>query len=160
MSRWPISSAKTTMPAPFAVTAGLGIDEHVAAFEKANDDYSAIMLKSLADRLAEAAAEWLHAEVRTHYWGYSTDEKLDNDALINEQYQGIRPAPGYPACPDHTAKAHPVCLARRSRQRRHASHRILCDDACCGRFRLLHRTPGSQLLCHSENRPRPARRLD
>jgi 5-methyltetrahydrofolate--homocysteine methyltransferase len=88
----------------FAVTAGLGIDEHVAAFEKANDDYSAIMLKSLADRLAEAAAEWLHAEVRTHYWGYSTDEKLDNDALINEQYQGIRPAPGYPACPDHTAK--------------------------------------------------------
>ncbi|UCV09974.1 methionine synthase [Dechloromonas denitrificans] len=88
----------------FAVTAGLGIDEHVAAFEKANDDYSAIMLKSLADRFAEAAAEWLHAEVRTHYWGYASDEKLDADALIAEQYQGIRPAPGYPACPDHTAK--------------------------------------------------------
>ncbi len=88
----------------FAVTAGLGIDEHVSAFEKANDDYSAIMLKSLADRFAEAAAEWLHAEVRTHYWGYASDEQLDNDALINEQYKGIRPAPGYPACPDHTAK--------------------------------------------------------
>ena len=88
----------------FAVTAGLGIDERVAAFEKANDDYSAIMLKSLADRFAEAAAEWLHKQVRTHYWGYAKDEKLDNDALIAEQYQGIRPAPGYPACPDHTAK--------------------------------------------------------
>jgi 5-methyltetrahydrofolate--homocysteine methyltransferase len=88
----------------FAVTAGLGIDARVAAFEAAHDDYSAIMLKSLADRLAEAAAEWLHMRVRTHYWGYSTDEQLDNNALINEQYKGIRPAPGYPACPDHTAK--------------------------------------------------------
>ncbi len=88
----------------FAVTAGLGIDNRVAAFEAAHDDYSAIMLKALADRFAEAAAEWLHAQVRTHYWGYAKDEKLDNDALIAEQYQGIRPAPGYPACPDHTAK--------------------------------------------------------
>ena len=88
----------------FAVTAGLGIDERVAAFEAAHDDYSAIMLKSLADRLAEASAEWLHKQVRTHYWGYATSESLDNDALIAEQYQGIRPAPGYPACPDHTAK--------------------------------------------------------
>jgi len=88
----------------FAVTAGIGIDERVAAFEKANDDYSAIMLKSLADRLAEASAEWLHMRVRTHYWGYGASESLDNEALINEQYKGIRPAPGYPACPDHTAK--------------------------------------------------------
>ncbi len=88
----------------FAVTAGLGIEERVAAFEAANDDYSAIMLKSLADRLAEAAAEWLHLRVRTHYWGYAGDESLDNEALIAEQYKGIRPAPGYPACPDHTAK--------------------------------------------------------
>jgi len=88
----------------FAVTAGLGIDTRVAEFEAANDDYSAIMLKSLADRLAEAAAEWLHLRVRTHYWGYAGDENLDNDALIAEQYKGIRPAPGYPACPDHTAK--------------------------------------------------------
>ncbi len=88
----------------FAVTAGLGVDARVAEFEAANDDYSAIMLKSLADRLAEAAAEWLHLRVRTHYWGYATDEHLDNEGLIAEQYQGIRPAPGYPACPDHTAK--------------------------------------------------------
>ncbi len=88
----------------FAVTAGLGIDEHVARFEAAHDDYSAIMLKALADRLAEAAAEWLHMKVRTEFWGYAAGEKLDNDALIAEQYKGIRPAPGYPACPDHTAK--------------------------------------------------------
>lgn len=88
----------------FAVTAGLGIETKLAEFEAAHDDYSAIMLKALADRFAEAAAEWLHAQVRTHYWGYARDEKLDNDALIAEAYSGIRPAPGYPACPDHTAK--------------------------------------------------------
>ncbi|KAB2928323.1 MAG: methionine synthase [Dechloromonas sp.] len=88
----------------FAVTAGLGIESRIAEFEEANDDYSAIMLKSLADRLAEAAAEWLHLQVRTNFWGYATDECLDNDALIAEAYTGIRPAPGYPACPDHTAK--------------------------------------------------------
>ena len=88
----------------FAVTAGHGIESRVAAFEAANDDYSAIMLKSLADRFAEAAAEWLHLQVRTKYWGYATEEALTNDALIAEKYNGIRPAPGYPACPDHTAK--------------------------------------------------------
>lgn len=88
----------------FAVTAGLGIAERVAAFEAAHDDYSAIMLKALADRFAEAAAEWLHMKVRTEFWGYAAGEKLDNDALIAEAYSGIRPAPGYPACPDHTAK--------------------------------------------------------
>ncbi len=88
----------------FAVTAGLGIDARVAAFEAAHDDYSAIMLKALADRLAEAAAEWLHMKVRTEFWGYAKGETLDNNALIAEQYKGIRPAPGYPACPDHTAK--------------------------------------------------------
>jgi 5-methyltetrahydrofolate--homocysteine methyltransferase len=88
----------------FAVTAGIGIDEHVAAFEARHDDYSAILLKALADRLAEAFAEHLHERVRTEYWGYSTDEHLDNVALIHEKYRGIRPAPGYPACPDHTEK--------------------------------------------------------
>jgi len=88
----------------FAVTAGLGIESRVAEFEAAHDDYSAIMLKSLADRLAEAAAEWLHLQVRQKYWGYASDEALTNDALIAEKYAGIRPAPGYPACPDHTAK--------------------------------------------------------
>ncbi len=88
----------------FAVTAGLGIDARVAEFEKRHDDYSAILLKSLADRLAEAFAELLHARVRREYWGYAADEAVDNNALIAEQYRGIRPAPGYPACPDHTEK--------------------------------------------------------
>jgi 5-methyltetrahydrofolate--homocysteine methyltransferase len=89
----------------FAVTAGIGIDEHVARFEKDHDDYSAILLKALADRLAEAFAECLHQRVRRDYWGYAKDEALANDDLIAEKYQGIRPAPGYPACPDHTEKA-------------------------------------------------------
>ena len=89
----------------FAVTAGIGIEKKLAEFEAQHDDYRAIMLKTLADRLAEAAAEWLHREVRTDYWGYATGETLDSTALIAEKYQGIRPAPGYPACPDHTAKA-------------------------------------------------------
>jgi len=88
----------------FAVTAGMGIDEHVAEFEKQNDDYSAIMLKALADRLAEAFAEHLHARIRREYWGYGADEGLDNSALIDEKYRGIRPAPGYPACPEHSEK--------------------------------------------------------
>jgi len=87
----------------FAVTAGLGIDEALKQFQ--NDDYQEILLKALADRLAEAAAEYLHHKVRTELWGYAKDESLDNDAMIRERYQGIRPAPGYPACPDHTEKA-------------------------------------------------------
>jgi len=88
----------------FAVTAGHGIDTPLARFEADHDDYSAIMLKALADRLAEAAAEWLHQKVRREIWGYVPDEKLGNDALIREAYRGIRPAPGYPANPDHTEK--------------------------------------------------------
>ncbi|MGQ5488614.1 methionine synthase [Thauera sp. ZXT1-4] len=88
----------------FAVTAGLGIEAKLAEFEAAHDDYHAIMLKSLADRLAEACAEWLHERVRRECWGYAADEALDNEALIAERYRGIRPAPGYPACPDHTVK--------------------------------------------------------
>ena len=88
----------------FAVTTGIGLDERVAQFEAEHDDYQAIMLKALADRLAEALAERMHERVRRELWGYSADEALDNDALIAEQYQGIRPAPGYPACPDHTEK--------------------------------------------------------
>ncbi|MGD9869763.1 MAG: methionine synthase [Thauera sp.] len=88
----------------FAVTAGLGIEAKLAEFEAAHDDYHAIMLKSLADRLAEACAEWLHERVRRECWGYAADEALDNAALVAEQYRGIRPAPGYPACPDHTVK--------------------------------------------------------
>ncbi len=88
----------------FAVTAGIGIDARVAEFEKHNDDYNAILLKALADRLAEAFAEHLHLRVRREFWGYASDEALDNDALIAEKYRGIRPAPGYPACPEHTEK--------------------------------------------------------
>ena len=89
----------------FAVTTGIGIDEHVKRFEQAHDDHSAIMIKSLADRLAEAFAELMHEKVRKQYWGYAADETLDSEALIHEKYRGIRPAPGYPACPDHTEKA-------------------------------------------------------
>lgn len=100
----PKASGKTDYMGAFAVTAGIGIEEHVARFEAAHDDYNAILLKALADRLAEAAAEYLHAEVRRNYWGYAADEALDNQALIAENYQGIRPAPGYPACPEHTEK--------------------------------------------------------
>ncbi|MFA9441299.1 methionine synthase [Uliginosibacterium sp. sgz301328] len=88
----------------FAVTAGIGIERKLAEFEATHDDYSSIMLKALADRFAEACAEWLHERVRKDYWGYAADESLDNQALIGEQYRGIRPAPGYPACPDHVAK--------------------------------------------------------
>ncbi|MDR2451696.1 MAG: methionine synthase [Candidatus Accumulibacter sp.] len=88
----------------FAVTAGIGIEKKLAEFASARDDYHAILLQALADRLAEACAEWLHREVRTNYWGYAAGESLDNDALIRERYRGIRPAPGYPACPDHRAK--------------------------------------------------------
>jgi 5-methyltetrahydrofolate--homocysteine methyltransferase len=88
----------------FAVTAGIGVDEMVAEFEKDHDDYNSIMVKALADRLAEALAEKMHADVRREHWGYGANEGLDNEALIREEYQGIRPAPGYPACPDHTEK--------------------------------------------------------
>ena len=88
----------------FAVTAGIGIDAHVARFEADHDDYNAILLKALADRLAEALAERLHQRVRTEFWGYVADETLDNEALIAEKYVGIRPAPGYPACPEHSEK--------------------------------------------------------
>ncbi len=88
----------------FVVTAGHGIDQHVKRFEDDHDDYNSIMVKALADRFAEAFAEFLHAKVRRETWGYAKDETLDNDALIAEEYKGIRPAPGYPACPDHTEK--------------------------------------------------------
>ena len=88
----------------FAVTAGIGIDEHVERFEEDLNDYDAIMLKALADRFAEAFAETLHEIVRKEEWGYAADELLGNEDLIKERYQGIRPAAGYPACPDHTEK--------------------------------------------------------
>jgi 5-methyltetrahydrofolate--homocysteine methyltransferase len=100
----PVSTGLTDWMGLFAVTTGIGVDEKVAEFEAAHDDYSAIMVKALADRLAEALAERLHERVRREFWGYAPEEHLDNSAIIREQYQGIRPAPGYPACPDHTEK--------------------------------------------------------
>jgi len=89
----------------FAVTAGIGVEAKVKEFLAAHDDYGAILVKALADRLAEAFAEHLHQLVRTEHWGYAVGEALGNDELIAEKYRGIRPAPGYPACPDHTEKA-------------------------------------------------------
>jgi 5-methyltetrahydrofolate--homocysteine methyltransferase len=100
----PHDSGKQDWIGAFAVTAGIGIDAHVARFEADHDDYNAILLKSLADRLAEAFAERLHQRVRKEFWGYAADESLDNDALVAEGYRGIRPAPGYPACPEHSEK--------------------------------------------------------
>ncbi|MDD5275602.1 MAG: methionine synthase [Methylovulum sp.] len=101
----PIGSGKPDYIGGFAVTTGIGIEAKLQQFEQEHDDYSSIMLKALADRLAEAFAEYMHEVVRKDYWGYAEDEDHDSEQLINEAYQGIRPAPGYPACPDHTEKA-------------------------------------------------------
>jgi 5-methyltetrahydrofolate--homocysteine methyltransferase len=101
----PKDSGVTDYIGGFITTAGIGAEEVAKAYQDAGDDYNSIMVKALADRLAEACAEWLHQQVRKEHWGYAKDEQLDNEALIKEQYSGIRPAPGYPACPDHTEKA-------------------------------------------------------
>ncbi|MDB6162985.1 MAG: metH [Xanthomonadaceae bacterium] len=101
----PHASGKQDWIGAFAVTAGIGIEPHVARFEADHDDYNAIMLKALADRLAETLAERMHQHVRKELWGYAADESLDAAALIDEAYRGIRPAPGYPACPEHSEKA-------------------------------------------------------
>ena len=100
----PKGSGKSDYIGLFAVTAGIGVDKKEQQFAADLDDYSAIMLKALADRLAEAFAERLHQRVRTDFWGYSPDEALDTAGLVAERYRGIRPAPGYPACPDHSVK--------------------------------------------------------
>ncbi len=100
----PADSGKSDYLGAFACTAGIGIDDKLAEFEQDHDDYHAIMLKALADRLAEALAEWLHERVRRDYWGYAADERLSNEELIAEGYTGIRPAMGYPASPDHSEK--------------------------------------------------------
>lgn len=100
----PQSSGKTDYMGAFCVCTGFGTDELAEEYEKANDDYNAIMVKALADRFAEAYAEFLHKKVRTEYWGYANQENLSNEELIAEKYKGIRPAPGYPACPDHLEK--------------------------------------------------------
>ncbi len=100
----PVESGVADYVGGFVVTAGLGAEKLAVEYERANDDYSAILVKALADRLAEAFAERMHERVRQEFWGYAPDESLDNEALIREKYRGIRPAPGYPACPDHTEK--------------------------------------------------------
>ena len=100
----PAESGRKDYFGAFAVTAGIGIESWVRQYEEAHDDYNAILMKALADRLAEAFAEYLHEQVRREQWGYAAGEMLDNEGLIDEKYEGIRPAPGYPACPDHTEK--------------------------------------------------------
>ncbi|WP_312442781.1 MULTISPECIES: methionine synthase [Stutzerimonas] len=100
----PKDSGITDYVGGFICTAGIGAEELAKAYQDKGDDYNSIMVKALADRLAEACAEWLHEQVRKQYWGYAKDEQLSNEELIREQYKGIRPAPGYPACPDHTEK--------------------------------------------------------
>lgn len=100
----PLNSGVNDYVGAFAVTAGIGEDELAEQYKEEGDDYNAIMVKAVADRLAEAFAEYLHQQVRVDYWGYAPDESLDNDDLIREKYQGIRPAPGYAACPEHTEK--------------------------------------------------------
>ena len=100
----PKDSGLTDYVGGFITTAGIGAEEVAKAYQDKGDDYNSIMVKALADRLAEACAEWLHEQVRKEHWGYAKDEHLSNEALIKEQYSGIRPAPGYPACPDHTEK--------------------------------------------------------
>jgi 5-methyltetrahydrofolate--homocysteine methyltransferase len=100
----PKEAGKTDYMGAFCVTTGFGVDEKAAEFEKAHDDYNSIMVKALADRLAEAFAEYLHLKIRKEIWGYASDEHLTNEDLIKEEYKGIRPAPGYPACPDHLEK--------------------------------------------------------
>ncbi|GAB4139021.1 MAG: methionine synthase [Sphingomonadales bacterium] len=112
----PENAGKTDYIGGFVVTAGHGIDEKVKAFEAAHDDYQAILLKALADRLAEALAERMHERVRKEFWGYAADENLSNEDLIRERYRGIRPAPGYPACPDHSEKPALFALLDAERQ--------------------------------------------
>jgi 5-methyltetrahydrofolate--homocysteine methyltransferase len=100
----PVDSKKSDWLGAFAVSTGFGIEEHVKRFQQDHDDYNAILLEALADRFAEALAEKMHELTRKVFWGYATDESLRNEEIIKEKYQGIRPAPGYPACPEHTEK--------------------------------------------------------
>ncbi len=141
----------------FAVTAGIGLEARVREFEADHDDYNAILLKALADRLAEAFAEHLHSRVRREFWGYARDEHLDNDSLIREEYAGIRPAPGYPACPEHTEKGTLWELLGAEREGRDPSHRELRHVACRRGEWVLFLTSRITLLRCGSHRPRPGR---
>ena len=121
----------------FAVTAGHGIEQHLARFKADHDDYSDILLKALADRLAEAFAERLHERVRKTIWGYAPDEALTNEELVREKYRGIRPAPGYPACPDHSQKPELFRLLNAGQNAGITPDRELRDDADLGGVGLL-----------------------
>ena len=135
-----------------------GIEPHLARFKADNDDYSDILLKALADRLAEAFAERLHGHVRESVWGYAGVEHLTNAELIREHYAGIRPAPGYPACPDHSLK--PILFEMLGgAARRRDLDRKLRDAAGLGRVGLLFRPPRQPVFRRRPHRPRPARRL-
>ena len=143
----------------FAVTTGHGLEEIVSEFEAANDDYSAILAKALADRLAEAFAERLHERVRRELWGYAPDEASSNPDLIAERYQGIRPAPGYPACPDHTEKATLFDLLEAEARAGITPDRVVRDVAGRVGIGLLPLEPGQPLLRGRPDRARPARGL-
>ena len=143
----------------FAVTAGHGVDELVRGFEAAHDDYSAIMAKALADRLAEAFAERLHERVRRELWGYAPDEALSNDDLVAERYQGIRPAPGYPATPDHLAKRVLFVRAGGGGARRDHAHGVDGHAARGVGVRAVPVAPGGAVLRRRADGRRPARGL-
>ena len=153
----PVESGVTDYVGAFAVTAGLGCDALVKKFEAQHDDYTAIMVKALADRLAEAFAEYLHAQARRD-WGYGAGEQLSTEDLAAERYRGIRPAFGYPACPDHTREGDAVRPARRARHR-HGPHRVVRDDTGRQRVGPLLRAPAGEVLRHPAHRPRPGGRL-
>ena len=161
--RSPISSRRATSRladyiGAFAVTAGIGEDEIAERFKRANDDYSAILVKALADRLAEAFAERLHQRVRKEFWGYAPDETLSNDELIAEKYRGIRPAPGYPAQPDHTEKATLFSLldGERIGVKLTESYAMWPGASVCG---LYFSHPESALFRRRQDRARPGRGL-
>ena len=143
----------------FAVTAGHGIEEHLARFKADHDDYSDILLKALADRLAEAFAERLHERVRKTLWGYAPDEALTNDELTREKYRGIRPAPGYPACPDHSQKPELFRLLNAGQNAGIHAHRELRDDADLGGLGLLLRPSRRAVFRRRPHRPGPGRGL-
>ena len=142
----PKDSGKVDYIGAFAVTAGIGIEEHLERFEAAHDDYNDILLKSLADRLAEASAEALHLRVRRELWGYAPEERLTNEQLIAEAYRGIRPAPGYPACPGSHREGHVVADARRRARHRHPDHREFRDVSDGRGQRLVLRASGCEVL--------------
>ena len=155
----PVASGVPDYIGAFVVTAGIGEDVVADRFKNANDDYSSILCKALADRLAEAFAERMHARVRREFWGYAPDEALAPDQLILEQYKGIRPAPGYPAQPDHTEKATLFALLDAEEHRRRETDRKLRDVAGLVGVGALFRPSRKLLFRRRQDRARPGRGL-